>query len=257
MRLLAMVLLVLELAGCASAPSNGSIGDNSQNMTRAEAIAKVHTELAAAYYQRHQYSVSLQEIATALQYQSDYAQAYNVRGLVHMQLMEDRQAEQDFLHSLRLDPHSSETQNNYGWFLCQRGREQESTKYFLEAVKNPLYSTPERAYLNAGVCSEKAGDLKKAEFYLQKSLILAPNMPDALVALADVNYAKGDYAGAKSYFLRFEQWNNAPLTAANLWLVVRIERKLGDANAEASYALQLRKNYPDSRETQLMMQVSR
>jgi len=255
MRLFTLILLALGLAGCATTPSN-SMGDDSQNMTRAQSIAKVHTELAAAYYQRHQYAISLEEIATALKYDSDYAQAYDVRGLVHMQLMEDQQAEEDFRHSLNLNPHSSETQNNYGWFLCQRGREQESVKYFLEAVKNPLYSTPERAYLNAGVCSEKAGDLKRAEFYLQKALILLPNMPDALVALADVNYAKGDYAGAKSYFMRFEKWNEVPLTAANLWLAVRIERKLGDTNAEASYALQLRNKYPDSRETQLMLQVS-
>jgi Tfp pilus assembly protein PilF len=33
---------------------------------------------------------------------------------------------------------------------------------------------------------------------------------------------------------------------------VRIERKTRDANAEASYALQLRQRYPDARETQLM-----
>jgi len=44
------------------------------------------------------------------------------------------------------------------------------------------------------------------------------------------------------------------LTAENLWLAVRIERKLGDSNAEYSYALQLRKRFPDARETQLMLQ---
>ena len=255
MRLFAIALLFLGLAGCASQPSNDSLDSGTQEMTRAQAIAKVHTELAAAYYQRHQYAVSLDELATALKYESDYAPAYNVRGLVYMQLMEDQKAEQDFQHSLRLDPHNSETQNNYGWFLCQRDHAQDSIRHFLKAVKNPLYSTPERAYVNAGVCSQKAGDLKKAELYLKRALVLAPNMPDALVGLAGVDYAKGDYAGARSYFLRFEQWNNAPLTAADLWLAVRIERKLNDANTEASYAFQLRKNYPDSRETQLMLQV--
>ena len=254
MRLFAIALFFLGLTGCVSQPISDS-DNGSQQMTRAQAIAKVHTELAASYYQRHQYAVSLEELATALKYESDYAPAYNVRGLVHMQLMEDQKAEQDFQQSLRLDPNNSETQNNYGWFLCQRGRAQDSVQHFLEAVKNPLYSTPERAYVNAGVCSEKVGDLKKAELYLKKALILMPNMPDALAGLAGVDYAKGDYAGARSYFLRFEQWNNAPLTAADLWLAVRIERKLGDTNGEASYAFQLRKNYPDSRETQLMLQA--
>ena len=255
MKRFALVLIVLALAGCASQPSIDSGNSGSQPQTRAQAIAKAHTDLAAAYFQRSQYAVSLEEVATALKYDSDYAPAYNVRGLVHMQLMEDKDAERDFRHSLRLDPNSSDTQNNYGWFLCQRGREKEAVKYFMKAVKNPLYSTPERAYVNAGVCSEKAGDLNKAEHYLKKALILMPNMPDALRNLASVHYAQGDYAAAKSNFMRFEQWNHTPLSAADLWLAVRIERKLGDANAEASYAFRLRKKYPDSRETQLMLQA--
>jgi type IV pilus assembly protein PilF len=71
--------------------------------------------------------------------------------------------------------------------------------------------------------------------------------------LAEWNYDNGDYAGAKSYFMRFSQV--APdLTAEQLWLAVRIERKMRDRNSEASYALQLRKRYPDSRETQLLSQ---
>lgn len=255
MRMLALFVAVLALAGCASQPS-ASLDDNQQQATtRAQAIAKVHTELAAAYYQRNQYAVALEELATALKFEPDYAPAYNVRGLVHMQLLEDKEADQDFQHSLRLDGGNSETHNNYGWFLCQRGREHDSVPHFLAAVKNPLYQTPERAYLNAGLCSEKAGELKNAELYLKKALILQPNMPEALVGLADVSFLNGDFAGAKSYFLRFEQWTSTPLTAANLWLAVRIERKLGNVDAEASYALQLRKNYPDARETQLMLQV--
>lgn len=254
MKWLAMLLVVAGLAGCATQPGDLD-GNQSQTLTRAQAIAKVHTELAASYYERNQYAVALEELATALQYEPDYAPAYNMRGLVHMQLLEDKEAEDDFQHSLRLAPNSSETHNNYGWFLCQRGREREAVQHFLAAVKNPLYSTPERAYLNAGVCTEKTGDFKNAELYLRRALILQPNMPEALAGLADVSYAQGDYASAKAYFRRFEQWNNGPMSAANLWLGVRIERKLGDANAEASYAMQLRKNFPDARETQLMLQA--
>jgi type IV pilus assembly protein PilF len=37
-----------------------------------------------------------------------------------------------------------------------------------------------------------------------------------------------------------------------LWLGVRIERKLGDRNSEASYGAQLRRSFPDSREALLM-----
>ena len=252
MKLFKLVLIASLLAGCASS-GGGSAGTPQQDTTRAQASARIHTELAAAYYERKQYAVALQEIGVAMEADADYAQAYNVRALVRMALREDEQADADFHRSLQLDSVSSETHNNYGWFLCQRGRTKESIRQFQEALKNPLYETPETAYVNLGVCSKKAGLMKEAESNLQRALVLRPGMPEALYGLAEWNYDNGDYAGAKSYFMRFSQV--APdLTAEQLWLAVRIERKMRDRNSEASYALQLRKRYPDSRETQLLSQ---
>jgi len=245
MRSRVISLLLLGMVGCVS-QQNGEL-------TRSQSGAKVRTELAAMYYERAQLGVALDELKKAMQAEPDYAPAYSVRGLVHMALREDQEAEEDFLHSLKLDNINSETHNNYGWFLCQRGRERESVKQFLAALKNPLYSTPEKAYLNAGVCSKKAGDLKDAEEFLQKALLVQPNMPEAQVGMAEINFANGDYMAAKDNFTRFAQ-GGANLTAGNLWLAVRIERKLGDRNAEDTYSLQLRKRYPDSPESKLMLQ---
>ena len=41
-------------------------------------------------------------------------------------------------------------------------------------------------------------------------------------------------------------------SADMLWLAIQIERALGDANLEASYALELRQNYPQSEQAQLL-----
>jgi type IV pilus assembly protein PilF len=38
-----------------------------------------------------------------------------------------------------------------------------------------------------------------------------------------------------------------------LWLWLRVERKLGDRNAEASYAAQLRRSFPDSKEASALL----
>lgn len=241
-------LLAAILAGCATQPA-GSSGE-----TVARMRAKVHTELAAHYYERAQLGVAMEELGKALKSEPDYAPAFNVRGLINMALREDRQAEEDFQRSLRLDGSDSDTHNNYGWFLCQRGKTPDSIKQFMTALKNPLYATPEKSYLNAGVCSAKGGNAKDAEEFLQKSLVLRPNLPEALLELAKLSFGSGDYAGAKSYFLRFDQNREAPLSADGLWLAVRIERKIGDKNSEESYALQLRKRFPESRETQLLQQ---
>ncbi len=245
MRILALAVMVFSLAGCAS-------DGNGLPPERALASAQVHTELAASYFERKQYSIALQEIETALKAKSNYAPAFNVRGLIHLTLREDQLAEDDFLHGLKLDDTDSITHNNYGWFLCQRGREAESIPQFLDAIKNPLYATPESAYVNAGVCSNKIGKLADAEEYFQRALVRMPNMPDALYGLAGVSLSKNDFAGAKAYFLRFSQ-RVTDLTAEHLWLAVKIERKVGDRNSEQSYALQLQKRFPDSRETQLLL----
>ncbi len=246
-----VLFLVALLAGCGT-PSGEQSAAPDQLKSRATASAKVHTELAGMYYERAQLGIALGEIEQALQADRNYAPAYSMRGLLHMELREDKEAEEDFQQSLRLDRADSETHNNYGWFLCQRGREKESIPHFMAALKNPLYGTPERAYLNAGLCSKKAGNTKDAEEFLQRALVVQPGLPQALLAMAELSFANGDYSAAKKYFANYaERTDN--LTAEQLWLAVRIERKTGDRNAAASYGMQLRKRFPDAPETQLLM----
>ena len=253
MKYFIVVLLLSMAAGCSS---SGGGADKQQNPVDTLASAKVHTELAAVYYGQQQYGYALDELDFALRMNNKYAPAYGIRGLVHMALNEDKKAKDDFEHSLDLDGKDSGTRNNYGWFLCQRGKEKESMEQFMEAVRNPLYATPEKGYLNAGLCSKKFGKIIEAEAFLKKALSQQPRMAEALIGMAELNFAKADYTGAKSYFLRLAR-NGAELSAADLLLAIRIERKLGDKNAEASYKVQLRKRFPESREAQLMLSGER
>jgi len=242
-RVMMLLFLSAGLTGCGT-PSGGSSSVN--------ASAKVHTELAGLYYEMGKHGVALEEIEQALQADRNYAPAYGVRGLVHMALREDREAEEDFQKSLRLDRTDSDTHNNYGWFLCQRDRVKEAIPQFMAALKNPLYQTPARAYLNAGLCSKKAGNHKEAEDFLQKALQIQPDLAPAWLGLAELSYANADYFAARKYFTGFSE-RSGNLTAEQLWLAVRIARKNGDRNSESSYGLQLRKLFPDSREAQMLM----
>jgi type IV pilus assembly protein PilF len=250
MKLLLIPLIVLLVSGCSS--SGNGAGGQQEQVVDGHASAKIHTELAALYYGQLQYGVALDELKIALRMDSKFAPAYGVRGLVHMALFEDSKAGDDFERSLDLDSSESGTRNNYGWFLCQRGREKESMEQFMIAVKNPLYRTPEKAYLNAGLCMKKFGKVNEAEGYLKRALSLQPKMAEALSGMAELSFSRAEYAGAKSYFLKLSRIG-AEMSASDLLLAARVERKLGDKNAEASYKLQLRKRFPDSRETQLML----
>lgn len=246
-------LIVLFCSICAlTACGTTSGGKDNRQEKQVNQSAKVHTELAGLYYERAQLGIALAELELALQADRDYAPAYGVRGLVHMALREDKEAEDDFRHSLSIDNNDSDMHNNFGWFLCQRGREKESIPQFMSAVKNPLYTTPGLAYLNAGLCSKKAGNNKDAGEFLQKALLVQPGMPQALFGLTELSFANSDYFMAKKYFRELSEKTDN-LTAEQLWLAVQIERKVGDRNSEASYSMQLRKRFPDARETQSLI----
>src|SRR5262252_9336386 len=180
MKRTAAITLVLVLAGCAGSsqgpstyvppPQQPSVPTAADAQTR----ARVHTELASSYFELGNYAVALQESNEALKSDPNYAPALNVQGLVYMELRDDRAAEASFQRALRITPLDSDTNNNYGWFLCNRKREQESIKYFLAALRNPLYPSPDRSWVNAGLCARQLNDLKSAEEYFQQALKVRP-----------------------------------------------------------------------------------
>ena len=239
--------VMVALCGCASrGPDSAGYAPQAAD-TDAQARARIHAELAAGYLELGNLGVALQEAKESLAADSNFVPAYNVLGLAYMELRDDKAAENSFQRALRLSPLDSDSNNNFGWFLCQRKREKESVKYFLDALRNPLYQTPEKSWLNAGVCSRQAGDLTNAEEYFQRALKLRPNQPQALQQLADMSYRRGDFVGAKTYLSRVQRDAASP-SAEFLWLALRVERRLGDRNAEQSLGFQLKKNFPDSRE---------
>lgn len=249
----AILIFALTAAGCAVQPMQPEVRPE-RDTTGAEPDermrARIHTELAAGYYELGNMSVALEETNIALRADPNYSPAYNVAGLIYSTLKEDRLAEQSFQQALRINGMDSDANNNYGWFLCQRRREAEALKYFEAALRNPLYQYPDRTYVNAGLCARQQGDLAAAEQYFQSALKLRPLHPQALYQAADLAYTRGDYALAKQYLDRLTQV--AQPNAQALWLGLRIERRLGDRTSEESYAHRLRSNFPESRETRAL-----
>jgi type IV pilus assembly protein PilF len=215
--------------------------------------AKIHTELAAAYFQAGNMGVALEEIRVALESDPEYVQAYSVRGLIHAQLKENAKADADFQRALKIAPNNPDVNNNYGWYLCDVGKPRQSIQYFLNALKDPLYATPEVAYGNAGNCALKAGDLDGAQEYLLESLRLAKDRaPATRYQLANLFYLRGNLDESKLYLIDAIKAMDPPTPEA-LWLGVRLERKLGNKAGEGSYASQLRSRYPTSKEYQLFL----
>jgi type IV pilus assembly protein PilF len=248
----ALAALAFALAGCETAaqrdgPLVESVGMKGEP-TDARNRARVRAELAALYYGRGSMAIALEELRAAAAADPSYPLTYSLFGLVYMELRENQLAQTNFERALSLSPTDPDINHNYGLFLCQTGREGESIRYFMQAVSNPLYPAPWRSYSAAGVCSLRKNDLKQAEDYFQRALRQEPNDPPALLQLGQIRYRQGGLEEARKLVGRFNKLVEP--TAESLWLALRIERKLGERVAEASYANQLRRRFAVSREYQ-------
>jgi type IV pilus assembly protein PilF len=249
---LATIALLL-LAACASsapeAPTTETgtmVGEAGEPRNR----ARIHTELAAAYYQRGNMGVALEELRMATAADPGYPAAHGMFGLVYMELREQQLAEQSFDRALRLAPNDADINHNYGLFLCQTKREPDSIKYFLQAIRNPLYAAPWRSYSAAGVCTLRANNVKDAEQFFERALRMEPDEPASLLNLGQIRYRQGKIEEARKLVSRLGKV--AEPSPESLWLALRIERRSGQRVAEQSYANQLRRRFPGSPEYQAL-----
>lgn len=252
--LLISLLAALMLTACAGSGSRpGAVKEAAQSGPEvARQRAKVHAELGMAYLSSGQLTTALNEARIALNADPDFPLTYNLLGLAHMQMKETARAEEYFEQAMRLAPGDPEINNNMGWFMCQSGREARSFGYFEAAAKNPLYATPARPLVNAGLCASRLKDYKRAEDYLSQALRFDPADVEGSYLLADVLYQQQRYAEAR---LRLNQVHQrAEPTAASAWLALRIERKVGDRESEARWITQLRRKFADSAEYRKLTQ---
>lgn len=249
-RLAAALWIAALVAGCSSTPKTTQ--EAQLPAPRAAEVsprerAKLHTELAAGYYERGRMDVALEELAEAARLDPESAKTYNVYGLVYTVMGENAKAEQNFQRALQLAPQDPDIRHNWGWYLCTHDRARESIAEFDQAISNSLYKTPEIALVNAGRCSASFGDTAAADQYFRRALALSPGNPRAAYGLAFIAYKSARFDEARGWLRpAVLQANPAPEA---LYLGVCLERKLGDRQAEMSFTSQLRNRYPDSAET--------
>ena len=171
-----LICIAAILAACAQTPTNEGATDDQIANNR----AKAHTELARAYYGAGQYEVALEEVRIALESVDDYVPAINQLGLIYLALGQIEAAQTQLERAIKIDPNDPSVNNNYGLLLCSLGDEAEAMRYFNKALNDPLYRTPEYAYVNAGICAKNMGDYARAAQFLGRALALSPDQPQAL-----------------------------------------------------------------------------
>lgn len=246
LRVFVAIALILILAGCQKDEViKKQDGDRKK-------LAEVNTQLGVEYIQKGELEVALERLRRALNADPDYVDAHTTLGLLYGNLGEYDKAESSFKRALKIDSNHSATLNNYGQFLCQLDRHEEGQTLFLKAIENPLYENPDVAFSNAGTCALNSGDVDSAEKHFRAALEINPKLPPTLYHMAHLSHRLERYLSARGYLQRYLEIGRH--TAQSLWLGIQIERELGGKDAEASYALQLEKNFPDSAQTRLLLE---
>ena len=242
---LAILLLLLGLLQACVAVD----GQQTQN----QKASAVNVQLGIGYLQQNKLELASEKLEKAIRQDPDSASAHNAYAILQDRLQQFDKAEYHYRRATQLDPKDSQAANNYGAFLCRNGRELESEEYFLRAIKNPLYKTPEYAYTNAAICLLKIDRVEPAREYLRKALAAKSDFAAALIAMADILFDEGDYEGAKLYIDRYHLAARA--SAKSLWLAIRNTLELNSGADVSEYAERLEKEFPDSPEYKAWQQI--
>lgn len=248
LRAASLVALLLSLAACAS--GGGFAGSDSDKNKRA---AELQVQLAQEYLKRGSLEVARDKLARALKLDPYSAQAHTVSGFLNETIKDYSQAELHYRRAVELRPKDGDMNNNFASFLCRRGRYEEAEMMFRQALADPFYKTPEVALANAGICSKDGGNLELAESYLRDALARQPNYPGALLPMASVLHARGDFLRARAFMQRYEV--EQPNNPEALYLGYQIETALGDERSAEDYRRRLSSGFPRSREASLLEQT--
>ncbi len=164
------------------------------------------------YFEQGQTTVALDELKQAITTDPNFAQAYNLRGLIYMRLNDPRLAEDSFRRAVALDPQDANIVHNLGWMLCQQGRYPEAAQTFGQALANPQYGDKAKTWMTQGICQVRAGQRGEAEASFAKAYELDAGNPVTGFNLANLLYQRGDFVRAQFYVRRL---NNSELAMPN------------------------------------------
>jgi type IV pilus assembly protein PilF len=247
--ILAASVLVACLGGCKSLQTQKTT-KNSGDTT--SSIAEINTKLGVAHMREGNLETAMKKLEIALNNDANYPDAHHAMAVLHERLGQDAKAEEYYKKSIDLMPDFSRAMNDYGRFLCTKGKASQGQAYFAKALQNPLYDNRAAAHTNSGICYLQQHDSSHAEQSFRAALQANPQYGPAMLQMARILFERSEYLQTRAYLQRFGQ--AGAHNAQSLWLGVRTERQLGNRDAEGSYALLLKNKFPDSQETRLMLE---
>ena len=244
-RVVLFAVFVMLLAGCASKPT--------LDHESAQRASKLNAQLGLAYMSQGNNQLAMTKLEKALKQNEDNADAHHYLAELYRRLGKNKKAERHYRKALSGQENNSSLLNNYGVFLCEQKKYEQAQSYFNRVITDPLYNDKAGVYENMGLCAKRKGNVLEAEKHLAAALKLNPKKPHALLAMGQINFDKQLYEQSRQFLYNYLELSKH--NAQSLWLGILLERRKGNRNRVASYAILLKGKYPDSREAQLLRKL--
>ena len=245
----ALMMAVLFVTGCVTTTDSRF----SREADRQEAIED-YVQLATAYIGQGNLDRARHHLERALDLDSDSAAARAAMGLVYNAEGEAELAESSFKRAISSDPGYTRARVYYGAFLYGQGRMDDSRDQFRAASRDTEYPDRGSVFFNLGMTQERLDEPDNAATSYRRAVELTRGDARSLLALSRVLADQGDYDSAARYYTRLSSMmqRNDRLrhSPESLLTGIRIARHLDNRNQEASLALQLKNNFPESVEYQ-------
>lgn len=243
-RLVTAVLLVFMLSSCASTGST-TVSKSGDNQT----AYQQHVNLAKQYIGLNKRELARLHLSKAEQVHTKpdikgLSQLYNGYGLLYQIEREMDLAESYFLKAVNSDPSDSVARYNFASFLFNQARFEESLKQITWVSKDLNYSRRPQAFYIAGLAQNKLNDGMAAVPSFERAIELSPRFNLAYSAVAKAYFEQERYLLARDAIGYYSALSGD--TAESLWLLVRIEFKMGDAQAMAASGDRLNTLFADS-----------
>lgn len=245
-----LLVLALMLGACTTTSSKPELSDE-----RLREASELNAELGVRYMQQGDNERAMGKLQKSIEQNEDNARAHHYLGELYRRVDRPNEAEGHFKQALDITPKDPSLLNNYAVLLCDLERFGESQRYFEQALNDPVYSGKASIYANMAECAEGQNNLKRAEEYYLQALRLNPKLPSANLGMARMTFDMSLYTQSRQYLERYLERRKH--NAQSLWLGILLERRAGNRNRVASYAMLLKGRFPDSEEARKLRKLER
>ncbi|HQW57701.1 MAG TPA: type IV pilus biogenesis/stability protein PilW [Gammaproteobacteria bacterium] len=212
--------------------------------------ALINVELGLGYLSQGQVARAKTKLTHAVQLAPKIPETHSAMAYFLEMIGEFKDAEREHKKAVGFSGQGA-VYNNYGAFLCRRGRLKEADQAFHAAIEDKEYPRTAEVYENAGLCALKWPDDRKATEYLTIAVRRDPSRSSAFLELAALSLKQEKFEEAKEWLNRYRAI--ADQTARSLWLGIGVSKGLKDENSAESQAATLKNLFENSPEYQLYL----